>query len=677
MSSVIVWFLPRENETQWDVEIGKPWPYNKLMAPFEFPIYKSDVQIQHERDSLMKTYQPYFELKAGVESEEVHKLLDDWNHSGLSANFATRMLRDRLVQRLRELYRAGIVANDDMTTLEKDGIKSIRIYQGITNVRQRSITELNTQLTAYKRLRQVLEVSLDSMHIDNALLGGFNPNNYLQANLIYDERKSKAALDALEDAVATSSGMVYTGEVIIDRGYRVDSITYQKISSYQQVQKSRSRSSSENNLILVGQALFVLVVLICFAVYFGLFRIDYISSLRSLLLVIILTLTFPIVTSILMLNPIVSVYVIPYAMLPILVRIFMDSRTAFMSHITAVLLSAIALHYKFEFVTVQMIAGLVAIYSLRELSERSQMIRSAVWVTATSLVVMLSLELMQGHAPVAMEGMTLMDYTFFNHILMSGVLLLFTYPLLFVLERIFGFTSNVTLVELSNINNSLLRNLSEVAPGTFQHSMQVSNLAAEVARKIGANSQLVRTGALYHDIGKTYNPPFFTENQTGYNPHSQLNFEDSAKVIIRHVTEGLQMADKAKLPKVIRDFISTHHGRGLVKYFYISYKNKYPDMPVDESVFTYPGPNPTTSEQAILMMADAVEASSRSLQEYTEESISQLVDKIIEGQLAEGYFRECPITFRDIQIAKDVFKDKLKTIYHTRISYPTLNKSSQ
>ena len=256
------------------------------------------------------------------------------------------------------------------------------------------------------------------------------------------------------------------------------------------------------------------------------------------------------------------------------------------------------------------------------------------------------------------------------------VILLFAYPLLFMFEKIFGFTSNVTLVELSNTNNKLLRELSETAPGTFQHSMQMSNLAAAAVLRIGGNAQLVRTGALYHDIGKMKNPAFFTENQNGVNPHLQLPYEQSAQIVINHVYDGLKLADKYNLPESVKRFISTHHGTGKTKYFYISYKNEHPGEPVNEEAFTYPGPNPGTKEEAVLMMADSVEAASRSLKEYTEQSISNLVDKIVDGQLQDGFFKQCPITFKDIDIVKAVFKEKLRIMYHTRISYPELNTAT-
>lgn len=346
----------------------------------------------------------------------------------------------------------------------------------------------------------------------------------------------------------------------------------------------------------------------------------------------------------------------------------MDSRTAFVMHTVIILLCAVSLKYPYEFVATQLVAGMVAIYSLRELSQRSQLLRTALIVTVTSLVFYFSLDLMHE------KEIDNLEYNIYIYLIINGVLLLFAYPLMFLIEKLFGFTSNVTLVELSNINNDLMRRMSEVAPGTFQHSMQVANLATEVANKIDAKAQLVRTGAMYHDIGKICNPAYFTENQSGVNPHDQLSLIESARIIISHIPDGLKMADKYNLPEVIKGFIATHHGRGKTKYFYISYKNKYPDEEVDENLFTYPGPNPQTKEQAILMMADAVEASSRSLKDYTEESISNLVEMIIDAQIADGAFKNCPITFQDITTAKEVFKEKLKTIYHTRISYPELNK---
>ena len=352
-------------------------------------------------------------------------------------------------------------------------------------------------------------------------------------------------------------------------------------------------------------------------------------------------------------------------MVPIFIRVFMDSRTAFMTHITMVLLCAVMLHHPYEFIVIETIAGLVAISSLRELSQRSQLYKTAIIVTIACMTVNLSFDW------IHTDALAQIDYSTYNYLIVNGITLLFAYPLLYLIEKTFGFTSDITLIELSNTNNQLLRSMSEVAPGTFNHSIQVANLAGEIANKIGAKAQLVRTGALYHDIGKLTNPIYFTENQSNINPHETLTDIESAQIIISHVTEGLKMADKNNLPNVIREFIATHHGLGKAKFFYIHYNNEHPDEPVDDLLFTYPGPNPFTREQAILMMADTVEAASRSLTDYSEQSIRELVEKLLDTLVAEGYFRECPITFRDIQYAKTVLIEKLKTIYHTRISYPT------
>ncbi|MEG0464691.1 HDIG domain-containing metalloprotein, partial [Bacteroides sp.] len=389
----------------------------------------------------------------------------------------------------------------------------------------------------------------------------------------------------------------------------------------------------------------------------------------SLSLLFMLIIFYCVLTSLMITNNILNVYIIPYAMIPIIIRVFLDSRTAFLTHVITVLICSITLRLPYEFILVQLAAGMVAIFSLRELSQRSQLFRTAILVILTYAAVYFAFELITEND---LSKLNIRMYTYFA---LNGVFLLFAYPLLFLLEKAFGFTSNVTLVELSNINNDLLRKMSESVPGTFQHSMQVANLAAEAAIRIGAKTQLVRTGALYHDIGKMENPAFFTENQSGgVNPHKNLSYEQSAQVVINHVTDGLKLAEKHNLPTAIKDFISTHHGRGKTKFFYISWKNEHPGEEPDEERFTYPGPNPFSRETAILMMADSVEAASRSLPEYTEQSISNLVDKIIDSQVDEGYFRECPITFKDISTIKSVFKEKLKTVYHTRISYPELKK---
>ena len=569
----------------------------------------------------------------------------------------------RYIERtLKALYEDGIIAGNDLKRMEEDSIIAIRLVD--KNVAtSRFIDQLYTVKEAYEYL-----LNADTTHYKKKILQQCNLNDYITPNLVYDEEKSEAAQKDLLSNISWANGFVLNGQKIIDRGEIVDEQTYNILESLRKEWEKRSDSVQEKRLTLAGQILYVGIFLFCFMAYLELFRADYYERKGTLTLLFALIVFFPVLSSIIVEQNLSSIYVVPFAMIPIIVRVFLDSRTAFMAHVTIILLCSITLRFPHEFILLQVVAGMVAIYSLRELSQRSQLLRTALVVFISYALLYFAFELIHE------DDLTKLNTRMYIYFMINGILLLFAYPLLFLLEKTFGFTSDVTLVELSNINNSLLREMSEVAPGTFQHSLQMANLAAAAANKIGGKSQLVRTGALYHDIGKMVNPAFFTENQSGVNPHKSLSYEQSAQVIISHITDGLKLAEKHNLPKVIKDFISTHHGRGLTKYFYISYKNEHPDEEVDQEKFRYPGPNPFTKEQAVLMMADSVEAASRSLPEYTEESISTLVDKIIDTQVSEGYFKECPITFKDIATVKALFKEKLKTMYHTRISYPELKK---
>ena len=659
--SVIVYFLPNEGKFNYQFDINKPWKYGLLQASFDFPIYKNDMQVQKEQDSILATYQPYFHIEKNAEKEMIERLREDYNKTLRHSLPGTDYIR-YIERMLKEMYRNGIIAGNDLTRMEEDSITAIRTVEQNTAT-SRPVGQLYTVKDAYEYL-----LNADTTHYKKKVLQQCNLNNYITPNLIYDEAKSEAAQKDLLSNISYANGFVLNGQKIIDRGEIVNKQTYNILESLRKEWEKRSDSLQEKRLTLAGQILYVGIFLFCFMVYLDLFRADYYERKGSLSLLFALIVLFPVIASVMVSQSLSSIYIVPFAMIPIIVRIFLDSRTAFMAHVTIILLCSITLRFPHEFILLQVVAGMVSIYSLRELSQRSQLLRTALVVFASYALLYFAFELIHE------DDLTKLNTRMYIYFMINGILLLFAYPLLFILEKTFGFTSNVTLVELSNINNSLLREMSEIAPGTFQHSLQMANLAAEAANKIGAKSQLVRTGALYHDIGKMVNPAFFTENQSGVNPHKSLNYEQSAQVIISHITDGLKLAEKHNLPKVIKDFISTHHGRGLTKYFYISYKNEHPDEEVDAEKFRYPGPNPFTKEQAILMMADSVEAASRSLPEYTEESIGTLVDKIIDAQVAEGFFKECPITFKDIALVKALFKEKLKTMYHTRISYPELKK---
>ena len=659
--SVIVYFLPNEGKFNYQFDINKPWKYGLLQASFDFPIYKNDIQVQKEQDSILADYQPYFQIDKEAEKNVLSKLREDYNKTLRHSLPGTDYVR-YIERTLKALYEDGIIAGNDLKRMEEDSIIAIRLVD--KNVAtSRFIDQLYTVKEAYEYL-----LNADTTHYKKKILQQCNLNDYITPNLVYEEEKAEAAQKDLLSNISWANGFVLNGQKIIDRGEIVDEQTYNILESLRKEWEKRSDSVQEKRLTLAGQILYVGIFLFCFMAYLELFRADYYERKGTLTLLFALIVFFPVLSSIMVEQNLSSIYVVPFAMIPIIVRVFLDSRTAFMAHVTIILLCSITLRFPHEFILLQVVAGMVAIYSLRELSQRSQLLRTALVVFISYALLYFAFELIHE------DDLTKLNTRMYIYFMINGILLLFAYPLLFLLEKIFGFTSDVTLVELSNINNSLLREMSEVAPGTFQHSLQMANLAAAAANKIGGKSQLVRTGALYHDIGKMVNPAFFTENQSGVNPHKSLSYEQSAQVIISHITDGLKLAEKHNLPKVIKDFISTHHGRGLTKYFYISYKNEHPDEEVDQEKFRYPGPNPFTKEQAVLMMADSVEAASRSLPEYTEESISTLVDKIIDTQVSEGYFKECPITFKDIATVKALFKEKLKTMYHTRISYPELRK---
>lgn len=659
---LIVWALPRNESKQFRYDIGKPWMYGSFIAKFDFPIYKTDETIKGQEDSLLETYQPYYNYDPAVEKKQVSKFLADYQNGipGLPHNYV-RLIADRL----HRLYQAGIMDTPEYNEAYRDSTSQVRLVSG-NSAQSISLGCVYSTLSAYEQLFIDEQIAMQ-----RPILQRCNLNNYIEPNLIYDKGKSETERNDLLSSIPPASGMVMSGQKVIDRGDIVDEYTYRVLSSFEREIKRRSATQTQITNTIIGQVIFVTLMVFLFTMYLGLFRRDYFNKPRSIAMLYTLITLFPVVVSLMMRHNFLSVYMLPFAMVPIFVRVFMDSRTAFVCHVTMILICTTAVRYQYEFIIIQLVAGLIAIYSLRELTRRAQVFKTAILVGIGSTFVYLALQLMQDN------DFSSMDHDMYYHFVVNAVLLLIAYPMMYIIEKMFGFVSSVTLFELSNTNRGLLRDLSEIAPGTFQHSITVGNLAAEIANKIGANALLVRTGALYHDIGKMKNPVFFTENQAGVNPHDTLTYQESARIIISHVTEGVKLAERENLPTIIRDFIVTHHGTGITKFFYIKYKNEHPEEEVDPAPFTYPGPNPFTREQAILMIADGVEAASRSLPEYTEESISTLVNRMIDQDVTDGYFKECPITFRDLAIAKLVLIERLKAIYHTRISYPEMKKQNE
>lgn len=649
-----VYFMPAHRQEKYTFTVGKPWTYDVLIAPFNFSIQKSDEVWQAEADSVKASFAPYFSRNASV-SETALAEFDRFYKDSLS-KVVWEESYQALRRRLEKVYRDGIISTSDEEVLS--GKRLFRVYEGNTSS--------FVQTSSVRSVRDAYRLVTDAeMYVyDRYTLLQHNLEQYIQPNLVYDESRSEADLTSQLNEISHYRGMVVEGQKIIDQGEIVDEQKSNIINSYLNIVNEKNQSKRFEMLTWAGRGLFVLLCFLVLFIYLSLYRIDDIEN-RSILWFLFGSISlFTVSMGLYCQYSSWSIFLFPCSMLAIMLRIFLDSRTAFTGYMAFVLSTSLIVSMPYEYVLLQFLAGLTGIYSLKELSQRSQILRTCLLIFISYSLVWTAFQMTQ------LENIRDIDPLIFLYFAINCIVILLVYPLLFVIEKLFGFTSNVTLIELSNINNPLLRELAEKAPGTFQHSMQVSTLASEAATRIKASPQLVRTAALYHDIGKMDNAPFFTENQNGVNPHDKLTPQESARIITGHVEKGLELADKYGLPESIRGFIASHHGKGVARYFYIKYNQEHPDQVPDPRDFSYPGPNPYSKETAVVMMADAVEAASRSLKEYTEESIGELVDKIIDTQVQEGYFQDCPISWQDIKRVKETFKEKLRTMYHTRISYP-------
>lgn len=660
---LIAYFFPREGKFRYQFFEGKPWKYGLLTAPTDIPIYKTDGELKAEKDTIRKRFEPYFKFNPDIKNINIQKL--DTDHQISITQRPNIIYTQYIRNQLEKIYEKGILSPSEIEKWNKNGITHIYILKN--NVSEpKNIKDLYSIKSAYEEIINKAPVTLDKEKLKS-----YNINNYLAENIIYDNDMSERILNEQLQRVPLSTGIIQAGERIVDRGEVIDHRTYNALRSLKILHETKSKGAQQTGVIWAGQLILVFGILCCCAIYLATFSPEIFYNRRNLSFILLFILSYCLFTEMIIKYDLTNIYIIPYAIMPIVVRLFFKSHTALFTHLIMVLLCSLVAPYPHEFLIMQIIAGIVVIFTLKELTQRSQLLRCSFFICLSYVLCFLSLSLYQEGDLNKIKWILLI---FFG---INFVLLTFSYLLIYVLEKMFGYVSPITLVELSNINTPLLKNLSETAPGTFQHSMNVSILAAEAVAKTGGDVQLVRTGALYHDIGKIANPAFFTENQKGgINPHQNLPFEESAQIIISHVTEGVKMAEKAQLPQAIINFIQTHHGKGKTTYFYNSYINAHPDQPVDKTLFTYPGPNPYTKETGILMMADGVEAASRSLTEYTDESIKTLVNKIIDRQIADNLLQNTPLTFHDISVTKATFIDKLKTMNHTRISYPDLKTNN-
>ena len=657
---LIVYFMPRNNVFNYNYSESAPWNYGQIIAPFDFPIYKSEAQLNREKDSIAAHFELYFSKDSTVAVKSLRQLKNRF-YSNASEG-VPREAYIKYYNTLIGLYNRGIISQADKDIMDNNKAKKVNIV----NDNLATGTAKENIITTEKAYRILL--AADTIPAD--LIAAYKLYNFITPNIKYDSIRSSVLLEEELASLPISEGIVLNGQKIVSRGDIVDAKTYQILKSYQYEIDKRQDNNYKTTTMLLGQILFVIIAFSLLLSYIYIYNSDIKSNNNKFILVIVSATIFPVIVGIMMEARFGNVFLLPFALVPMMLCLFLNPRTAFITHTIGVLTCSIMLNSPYEFILLQVLAGYAAILSLKELSSRSQMFRTSFIVLITYCSTFIAYEL------IVENDITKMNFAMYIYFVISAILILFAYPLMFVIEKLLGFVSNITLIELSNLNNPLLQKLSQEAPGTFQHSMQVANLAAEAARAIGANSLEVRTGALYHDIGKSNNPIYFTENQSGgKSPHDELEYQESAQIIIRHVTEGASIAERNHLPKKIRDFIVTHHGLSKTGYFYINYKNEHPDEKINEALFTYPGPNPSTREQGILMLADCVEAASHSIKEYTAANIEKKVNDVIDPKITSGELELCPLTFQDIHTIKEIFKERLKAIYHTRISYPEEKKS--
>lgn len=658
-----VYFVPTEDRNHYTYEVNRPWTYSLLTAPFDIPIHVDSITAREARDSIDRTFEPILKRDVAREKTIVSELASSIAETPDLP--ITPAERNRLTREIQQIYEDGVIDQKLYAEIAERGLRNVRFIHDNTALSVPTDKFMSAR-AAYSRLDSVF--NRDTRFHDAIMMAKIV--DLLQPNIELDTIETRRLKTELYQRATAPVGVIQQGERIINRG---DIVTLQLatvLDTYEQLANERGTATlvSTSYYPMAGQLLYTILIYGVLYFYLFTFRHNYYEDMKMLLMIMCIMVAFTVTAYLIAHENQTALYLIPFTMIPIMMVIFLDARTALYIHVLTILLTTMVATFPLEFIFLQFIAGVAAINSIKELSRRSQLVKTALLVLVAYSLSYLAIEVMQTGS---VERLSTRMFGYFG---INAVLISFAYILVFILEKLFGFTSRVTLVELSDINNKLLRELSEECPGTFQHSMAVSNLAAAAARKIGANVLLVRAGALYHDVGKIKNPAFFTENQHGVNPHDALDPMQSAGIIIDHVNEGLKMADRAKLPKVIRDFISEHHGRGRAKYFYNTYCNTHPGETVDPAPFTYPGPNPQSRETSLLMMADSVEAASRSLSDHSPEAIQALVNRIIDGQIADGLHSDSDISFKDVKTIKDVFASRLRTMFHSRISYPDLKK---
>ncbi len=653
--ALINYVFPHHDAFRYEYELGMPWRYGRLTADFDFPVYHSDSVIQQMEDSLHRLVTPIYVQDSAKVSDNLQRL--DSEQAVLGAE-AYRHLRGILTG----YYERGILSNPEKNKVQEEGFVQVRIASGSHLLIEQDIDSLCSE-------KQVFDTLMTDVYA-HAYRQMVDLQDYVGATLTRDTLAMSREYNELRKGISTSYRVIVAETRIIDQGQIVDSKLKDELDSYKRAQLENLADSKSGTLMRIGQILLIAIILGSQLGFLYLFRKWHHDQQSYTLVTVGMVTLMVVLTSLASHLAVGAVYLVPIGVTTIVLSTFHGSRTAYWCHMVMALLCSFIAPSHFEYLVVQSVVGIMIIFCLNDgMNNRGQLLRVCLIAAITYPLVYCSYTLANEGTLESVPLLTI------GMMLLNAILLMMSYLIIYALERIFGFMSGVTLVELCNLGQGLLLRMSKEAPGTFQHSLQVANLTAAAAEAIGAKSQLVRTGALYHDIGKLKNPLYFTENQMGANPHDKLSIEESVEIIKKHVTDGIKMAEKANLPKDIIRFIATHHGKGHIKYFYVTWCNAHPGEEIDEDLFTYPGQDPETKEEALLMMGDCIEAASKSLKEYSEQSFRNLVDSIVDGLVSEGRLNNARITLQEIQIAKESFVQGLESIYHARIAYPELRES--
>lgn len=666
-AALLFLILPGEPKFKYEYQKGFPWRHGNLVAPYDFAILKSADELEAEKAEHLQSVVPYFELDTTVLGENLTKLGSDLQYFEDSASTRKIAAFAQLASKLAGVYNVGILQRAPASYEMLNGKTEMKKRSG-TAVTKIEIDKLLSEKTAYNEMRAVLQDLQQEYPKLRDWLESVSPEKYIHSNLTFDKSTTEKEIAAITETISPTRGMVQVDERIILQGEIVDGEKYQILESLKASYEQIRGVGINRYMVSIGKIMLILALLALVFMFLFIYRRDILNQYRKLAFLMFFMVGMIFISSIVNSFPNLHIYIVPLAIFPIIVRTFFDSRTAiFMLIITTILIGFYAPN-NYEFILLQVSAGTVAVFSLNKMHRRVHLVLATIWVLLTYLFVYSALNLI--HEGAIEEY----NYGMLKWFIMSSVFILSVYPLIFIFEKMFGFISDVTLIEISDSNQPLLRKLAEEAPGTFQHSMQIANLAEEVILKIGGNPFLVRAGALYHDIGKIAKPNFFIENQVvGLNPHDGMSYIKSAEVIIDHVKNGVKLAHKHNLPTPLVEFIATHHGTTKANYFFIKHAQENPDAKVDEKTFVYPGPLPRSKEAAVVMLVDGIEAASRSLGEKNYENLKQLINEMIDQKIKMKQLDQSALTFKDINVIKETLLNKLINIYHIRIEYPKEN----